>query len=149
LKRELLFWLVAAGVMGGYIALGGWLAPQVPPEPERGFGIIKLKNTEDLQRELTRMREEQEARKDAQRRHNEFLRDWYRWGAAVAIALVLIHTWIRPPWRPPVERDSKPNGRPAKPASRALPVSRRAMFLMAATLLLVIAALVFVASLFP
>lgn len=148
MKRELLFWLIAAAVMAGYIALGGWLAPEVPPEPERKIGVIKLNNTADLQRELARIRAEQEAHREAQRRRNEFLRDWFRWGAAVAVAVVLIYTWVRPPWRPSAEREPKPKDRPMKPTQRPLPVSRRAMFFMAMTLLLVIAGLVLIAALF-
>jgi hypothetical protein len=140
-KREMLFWLTAATVMGGYLALGSWLAPEVPPEPESRTGRVLTMD------EAIKLFAKSRERRDAQIRRNEFLRDWYRWGAGVAIGLVLVYTWLRPPWRAPAAEEPQPRDRPGNPAPRLLPVSRRALFQMAAALLLIVVVLVLLATL--
>jgi len=142
LKRELLFWLIAMAVMTGYIALGPQLAPEVPPEPKAESG--RVLTMDEAVAHFAQRRE----RRDAVQRRNEFLRDWYRWGAAVGIGLVLIYTWLRPPWR--AADDGKPPRRDqrGKTDSR-LPISRRALVTMAAALLLIIVSMVLLAALVP
>ena len=140
LKRELLFWLIVAGVMAGYIALGTRLARHVPPEPDMKPG--RVWSMDSLRDHFAAVRQ----RRDAQQRHNDFLRIWYCWGTAVGVGLILIYSWKHPPWSARVN-DAPPRDRTAKPGPRVLPVSRSAMLRMAATLLVVIVALVLIAAL--
>jgi hypothetical protein len=142
LKRELLFWLIAMAVMAGYIALGPQLAPVVPPEPESESGRVLTMD------EAVTLFAQRRERREASQRRNEFLRDWYRWGAAVGIGLVLVYTWLHPPWRAadagkPPRRDQR-----GKTDSR-LPVSPQALIAMAAALLLIIVGMVLIAALVP
>ncbi|MFQ5734303.1 MAG: hypothetical protein ACE5KM_20385 [Planctomycetaceae bacterium] len=140
LKRELLFWLASAAVIGAYAAGGLILAPDVPPEPQLSAspdGPVPFQTAVD------RIRKDHQAQQDWKRSvgdRNRFLANWYRGGAVAGIVLVLVYTWWRPPWRTGTIADDGGSSRaPSRPSSPA--VSRHLVLGVAVILLLVMLAL--------
>lgn len=140
LKRELLVWLVAAVLIAGYILLGRWLAPDVPPAPEQSEpDVVNIRGLEELAKKLKADRERSEAKFERQR----FLLKWYQWGAGVGLVLIFVYSWFRPPWRVPAEGDAvdaSPRSRPGGVARAdfwdRLPISRSALLMLLATVVL-------------
>ena len=147
LKRELLVWLVAALLIGGYVALGNWLAPEVPPEPKKGgANIVNVGNLQDLAAKLKADAEARDQYKAALLARQEFLLRWYQWGAGVGLVLVFAYSWWRPPWHATENR-----GDPERTTTtfwERSPISRQAALMMAATVALVIVLVVLLATAF-
>ena len=109
-KRELVFYGVVALCVAAYLGLGHFLAPDVPPEPEKTTGKVY---TLETFLEETRLRK-QRGKADLERRR--FLQRWYQWGAGGGIVLILIYSWWRPPWFQPAVTGAGGED-PSRPAS--------------------------------
>jgi len=147
LRREILFWLIAAVVVAGYVGMGHWLAPGIPREP-----ALKTDKPNSLH-DFIQWTKANQQRKEAIAAHNEFVRRWYQWGAGIGIVLILFLTWWRPPWREPASsfgNTSEGAGATSRRASvlDALPISRTALLGMLTTLMLFIAVIVVLAVVF-
>lgn len=140
LKRELLVWLIAAGVIAGYVALGRWIAPAQPPEPEPRANLVNVKSTKQLIDRLKADQDERERYRQAVLARQEFLLRWYQWGAAAGLILVFAYTWWRPPWYVSDKVD-KSRSQTTRGRTR-LPISQKALILFAATVALVIVLIV-------
>jgi len=156
LQREILFWLDAAAICGGYLALGHWLAPEVPDQPDYSTdtdgnpAVICVAGPGGLQSAMKKMTERRntiEAKwKEKKQNQMNFLRQWYQWGAGIGVGLVLLYTWWRPPWRDSYPASSQKQQR-AKTVSQKLPVSRAALMGMLTVLLAGIVLLTVIAAL--
>ena len=161
LKREFLFWLASAAICGGYLALGHWLTPEVPDQPDYSTdadgspAVIRVDGLQELQNAMKQMTERRNTieAKWREKKQNQlnFLRRWYQWGAGIGIGLVLIYSWWRPPWRDAMQQNSdstsqKNKNKHSETVFQNLPVSRSALLGMMAALLAGIVLLTVIAA---
>ena len=137
-KRELLFALIVALLLGGYLGVGEWLAPEVPAEINTP--ISKVVSWEQFRKEAQEGVNQRKRRNAAIVERAQFLKTWYQWGAGVGLVLFLAYTFWRPPGvaDPSQAKTGKPTGTALAPKMFAGQLSRRAVVMMLGTLMLLV-----------